>query len=231
MPVFLLNEELYFPDPNEAVGDGLLAVGGDLSPDRLLLAYEKGIFPWYNPRDPILWWSPDPRCVLFPEKLHISKSMRNILNRDMFQVKADTAFEQVLRKCKNAPRDQEGTWISEDIVQAYCKLHELGMAHSVETWKDGKLVGGLYGVSIGRMFFGESMFTEANNASKVAFIRLVRTLQRLDFEVIDCQIYNEHLGSLGAENISRKEFLKLSNEQLRYQTRKGNWTKLFAGHE
>lgn len=231
MPVFLLNEDLYFPDPNEAVGDGLLAVGGDLSPDRLLLAYEQGIFPWYNPKDPILWWSPDPRCVLFPEKLHISKSMRNILNRDLFQVKADTAFEQVLRKCKNAPRNEEGTWISEDIVQAYCKLHELGMAHSVETWKDGELVGGLYGVSIGRMFFGESMFTEANNASKVAFIRLVRTLQRLDFEMIDCQIYNNHLGSLGAENISRKAFLKHLKEQLRFNTRKGNWTKLFAGHE
>jgi len=224
MPIYLLNEELIFPDPDEGSEEGILAVGGDLSPDRLLLAYEQGIFPWYSPPDPILWWSPDPRCVLFSEKLKVSKSMRNMFNQKKFTVSFDQSFVEVVRKCQNAKRNEEGTWITEDIIAAYTNLHDLGIAHSVEVWEGEVLVGGLYGVSMGTMFFGESMFASSSNASKVGFITLVQVLQKRGFKVIDCQVYNEHLGTLGAENISRKMFHKLLREALDHTTIQGSWS-------
>lgn len=225
MPVFLLNEDLVFPDPEAANPDGLLAIGGDLRPDRLLLAYEMGIFPWYSPPDPVLWWCPDPRCVLYCKQLKVSKSMRNVLNQGMFTVTFDEAFKEVMLGCKNAQRPgQDGTWITQEVIDSYSYLHRLGVAHSVEVWHEGRLVGGLYGVSLGRMFFGESMFSEMSNASKVGFIHLVRSLDAMDFELIDCQIYNDHLGSLGAELIPRRQFLDTLAAALNTDTLRGNWS-------
>lgn len=229
MPLFLLSEDLFFPDPNESLPDGLLAVGGELSVDRLLLAYEKGIFPWYNPEDPILWWSPNPRCFLFHSNLKISKSMRNIRNRNQFKVTFDWDFDQVIRSCQRAPRkDQEGTWITNDIIQAYTSLHELGVAHSVEVWEGEELVGGLYGVSLGNMFFGESMFSKKSNTSKLAFITLSEALHSKGFVGIDCQIMNDHLASMGATDIPRDQFLKSLNKSLLEPTLKGSWSDLLA---
>ncbi len=227
MPVFLLNEDLVFPDPDQANEDGLLAIGGDLRPDRLLLAYETGLFPWYSPPDPVLWWCPDPRCVLFLDELKISKSMRNVLNRGSFSVTFDEAFLEVVDGCRSVDRKgQQGTWITSEVMESYHYLHRLGVAHSVEVWQKGKLVGGLYGVSLGRMFFGESMFATVSNASKVGFIALVELLKPLGFPFIDCQIYNDHLGSLGATYISRREFLDTLAQQLRYDTLRGSWARL-----
>ena len=186
--------------------DGLLAVGGDLSPQRLLRAYRQGIFPWYNAGQPILWWSPDPRLVLFPGALEISRSLRKTLRRGTFQITLDTDFEAVITACA-APRvDAQGTWITPDVAAAYTRLHALGHAHSVEVWRQGRLVGGLYGVALGRVFFGESMFTRASDASKVGFVHLVRQLQRWGFELIDCQVYTGHLARLGATLVSRTAF-------------------------
>lgn len=226
MPVYLLNDDLVFPSPTEANEDGLLAIGGDLSVDRLLLAYEIGLFPWYNPTDPILWWSPDPRCILYIKDLKISKSMRNVLNQKRFNVSYDTAFKDVIAACSKAPRKDAGTWISEDIMKAYIDLHQLGMAHSVEVWEGEKLVGGLYGVSLGSAFFGESMFSAKSNTSKLGFIYFARALKQWGFEWIDCQIMNPHLRSLGATDVPRAEFLKLLQSALEHNTRKGLWTEL-----
>ena len=173
MPLYLLNKELSFPDIEDSMPDGLLAIGGDLNPDRLLLAYQSGIFPWFNAGDPILWWSPDPRCLLLHKHLKISKSMRNVRNQKRFKITFDRAFDKVIMACGQVPRSgQDGTWITEDITNAYIKLHELGMAHSVEVWENEKLVGGLYGVSLGSIFCGESMFCKVSNASKLALIEL-----------------------------------------------------------
>ncbi len=200
-----------FPDVELALRDpdGLLAVGGDLSVERLLAAYRRGIFPWYSEEQPILWWSPDPRSVLFPDKLHVSRSLRRTLRQGRFEVTLDREFAAVIQACSEPRPGQPGTWITGEMQEAYLGLHQAGHAHSVETWLDGKLVGGLYGVAIGRVFFGESMFSRVSDASKVAFVYLVRHLQQHGFELIDCQIQTPHLDSLGAELIPRSRFTEL----------------------
>jgi len=215
LPVFALEKELYFPPVNLAEPDGLLAIGGDLSPERLLFAYEQGIFPWYE-GDYILWWSPDPRFVLVPGELKISKSMRTLLKKNTFDFTINKAFEKVIHECKNIKRPgQTGTWITDEVEMAYIRMHDLGYAISGETWKDGLLVGGAYGLKLGKIFFGESMFSKINNASKYAFIQLVQHLKQEGVELIDCQVYTEHLESLGAKMISRKEFTNTINELAR----------------
>jgi leucyl/phenylalanyl-tRNA--protein transferase len=205
-----------FPDVSLALDepDGLLAIGGDLRPQRLIAAYRRGIFPWYNEGQPILWWAPNPRTVLFPEKIKISRSLRKSLRNRAFTVSLDQAFSDVIEAC-SGPRpgdDNPGTWITPEMKQAYGQLHKQGYAHSVECWHDGQLVGGLYGIAIGRVFFGESMFTRRSDASKVAFVTLVQQLARWGFGVIDCQIHSQHLESLGAENITREQFSALLDE-------------------
>ena len=208
MPVFALDNTLLFPPVILAEPDGLLAVGGDLSIQRLLAAYKTGIFPWYEGKD-ILWWCPDPRFVLFPKELKISKSIRPLLNRNEFDFTSNKAFDQVIHHCKETKRPgQEGTWITGEVEKAYCKMHELGYAHSAEVWKKGKLAGGLYGIRLGKVFFGESMFSKETNASRFAFIRYVEQLKEEGIEFIDCQVYTEYLESLGARMIDRKEFMK-----------------------
>ena len=209
MPVFTLSERLSFPPPHLAIREGLLAVGGDLSPERLVHAYRQGIFPWYTQGEPILWWSPDPRLVLYPEELRISKSLRKVMRRELFLITFDADFEGVIRGCAETKRSYgEGTWITDEMKAAYCELHRRNVAHSVEAWQEGKLVGGLYGVSIGRAFFGESMFSQVSNASKVAFVTFVQHLQRLKFSLIDCQVKTDHLIRFGAREIPRKLFLE-----------------------
>jgi leucyl/phenylalanyl-tRNA--protein transferase len=208
MSLFILNHELLFPPVHLAEPDGLLAIGGDLSMERLLLAYRNGIFPWYEGQH-ILWWCPDPRFVLFPEELKESKSMRQLLRRNAFDLRVDTAFGEVIANCKTITRrDQGGTWITDEVKEAYTRLHAAGYAHSAETWLNGELVGGLYGIRMGKVFFGESMFSKASNASKYAFISYVRQLQSDGVELIDCQVYTEHLESLGARMIGREDFLR-----------------------
>ncbi len=207
--------ELWFPPAEDALEDGLLALGGDLSTERLLLAYRSGIFPWFNEEDPILWWSPDPRCVLFPDNLKISKSMNVLLKRCAFEFKVDTAFDSVIANCaKTKWEGQPGTWITDDIRTAYTALHQKGFAHSAEVWQDGELVGGLYGVLLGDVFFGESMFSKVSNTSKYAFIRWTQHLQEQGVVMIDCQMHTSHLESLGAELIPRSEFLSLINQHV-----------------
>jgi len=206
MPLFALDKNLVFPPVHLAEPDGLLAMGGDLSPERLLLAYRSGIFPWYE-ESPVLWWCPDPRFVLFPGELKISKSIRPLLNRDEFIFTINTAFAQVINACKVTERPgQEGTWITNEVEQAYNKLHQLGHAHSAEVWKNNDLVGGLYGIRIGKVFFGESMFSKLSNASRFAFIRYVQQLQQEGVELIDCQVHTEYLESMGARMIDRSVF-------------------------
>ncbi|HSH69304.1 MAG TPA: leucyl/phenylalanyl-tRNA--protein transferase [Deferrisomatales bacterium] len=194
--------ELALTDP-----DGLLAIGGDLSPSRLLEAYRHGIFPWFSEGQPILWWSPDPRAVLFPDRLHISRSLGKTLRRGRFRVTADRAFREVVAGCAAPRSGHDGTWITGEMADAYARLHDLGTAHSVEVWESGDLVGGIYGVALGRVFFGESMFSRATDASKVAIVHLARQLQRWEFPLLDCQVHNPHLETLGAERIPRKQFL------------------------
>ena len=197
-----------FPPVENALTEpnGLLAVGGDLSPQRLLAAYRKGIFPWFNEDDPILWWSPDPRMVLFPYELKISRSLRKTLKKDHYQICTDRSFIQVMEACAAPRKGQAGTWIHPQMIAAYSALHEMGLAHSVETWVEGELVGGLYGVALGKMFFGESMFSRQPDASKIAFVHLVKQLQYWEYGMIDCQVKTGHLASLGAREISRMEF-------------------------
>lgn len=225
MPVFWLQEdELSFPHPQQANPDGLLAVGGDLSPDRLLLAYSWGIFPWYADDDPILWWSPDPRFVLFPDKLKVSKSMRPYFNQKKYTTTYDTAFSQVIRACSGIKRHgQESTWITTEMISAYEELHRLGYAHSVEVWQAEQLVGGLYGIALGKVFFGESMFSRASNASKFGFISAVKALAEQGYELIDCQQETAHLMSLGAEAINREVFLERLEANRDLPIRKGHW--------
>lgn len=207
MHLHVLSEEIWFPSADEAIEDGLLAIGGDLSLDRLILAYKSGIFPWYDDDVP-MWWCPDPRFVLYPEDLKVSKSMKQLLKKNAFDFKIDTAFREVIINCKNAYRkDQDGTWINNDIVNAYCQLHNLGYAHSAEAWLEDELVGGLYGIKMGKVFFGESMFSKESNSSKYAFIKMVQHLQSEGVELIDCQIHTTHLESLGAKMIDRTIFL------------------------
>jgi leucyl/phenylalanyl-tRNA--protein transferase len=204
-----LNDDTPFPPVEQALRspDGLLATGGSLAPQRLLEAYRHGIFPWFSEGDPILWWSPDPRTVLFPGELKISRSLRKPLRRKTFEIRTDTAFERVMRACAAPRKGQGGTWISEGMVAAYLRLHRMGVAHSVETWSEGDLVGGLYGVGIGRMFYGESMFSRKNDASKVALAHLAAQLQRWNYGMIDCQMHTPHLASLGARQMPRAEFI------------------------
>ncbi|MBE7421813.1 MAG: leucyl/phenylalanyl-tRNA--protein transferase [Zoogloeaceae bacterium] len=188
--------------------NGLLCAGADLSPDRLLAAYRRGIFPWYSEGEPILWWSPDPRMVLLPEEVKISRSLMKALRRGAYEVRLDTAFAEVIRACAGPRRDQDGTWITPEMQQAYVRLHEMGHAHSVETWIDGTLAGGLYGIALGRAFYGESMFSRLTDASKIALVHLARYLERLGFAVIDCQMKTAHLASLGAREIRRSELAR-----------------------
>jgi leucyl/phenylalanyl-tRNA--protein transferase len=198
-----------FPPLERALRDpnGLLAAGADLSPDRLLQAYHHGIFPWFSPGEPILWWSPDPRMVLVPSELKVSRSLAKTLNKPFYEVRADTAFRAVMQACAEPRAGQAGTWITPQMIDAYTRLYELGYAHSIETWIDGKLQGGLYGIAIGRMFYGESMFSRVTDASKLAFVHLVRQLERWGFGMIDCQMKTAHLASLGAHEIPRAEFV------------------------
>lgn len=209
MSLFILNNELLFPPVQLAEPDGLLAIGGDLSMERLLLAYRQGIFPWYEGRH-ILWWCPDPRFVLFPDELKESKSMRQLIRRDTFEFRIDSDFRQVIASCKTIPRrGQESTWITDEVREAYTRLHLAGWAHSAEVWQDGKLAGGLYGIRMGKVFFGESMFSTVSNASKYAFILYVQQLLSEGVQLIDCQVYTEHLESLGARMIPRERFVDL----------------------
>jgi len=224
MPIYRLVDEPIFPPPEYADPSGLLAVGGDLSNERLLEAYRLGIFPWYSEDQPILWWSPDPRLVLDLKDFKISRSLRKTLKKEVFQITFDHAFEEVIRACASVPREaQNGTWITDDMEKAYIKLHGLGYAHSVESWFGGKLAGGLYGVSLGKCFFGESMFHLKTDASKVALATLVETLKSWDFHFIDSQMTTEHMLSLGAKELPRRIFLKRLQLALRYPTRRWRW--------
>ena len=210
MPIHVLDDDLWFPAVEDARDDGLLAIGGDLGAERLLLAYSNGIFPWFNEDEPPLWWSPDPRFVLFPEELKVSKSMQRLIKQGRFEFRIDTAFEAVITNCSKAPREgQDGTWISHEVIAAYTALHRLGYAHSAEAWRDGELVGGLYGVLLGKVFFGESMFSMESNASKFAFINWVEVLKGYGVVLIDCQVFTEHLESLGALMVSRAGFIDI----------------------
>jgi leucyl/phenylalanyl-tRNA---protein transferase len=225
MPVYeLLKNVNLFPSAEEAIEEGLLAIGGDLSVERLLLAYSSGIFPWYSEGQPILWWSPDPRFVMFPKELKISKSLNKTINSNKFSVKVDMDFAGVIEKCAKVKRVHEkGTWITEEMKKAYIKLHNEGYAHSIETYYENKLVGGLYGVSLGRAFFGESMFHTMTDASKVALYFLVVMVKQWEFMFIDSQVYTEHLESMGACEISRRNYLIMLKEAMRFETKKGKW--------
>lgn len=217
MPLpWLESPESSFPDIDLALSDpnGLLAAGGDLSPERLLQAYSSGIFPWFEEGQPVLWWSPDPRMVLYPEDLRVTKSLQKTLNKAHYTVTLDKAFAQVIACCAQPRGDSPGTWITDDMQQAYTQLFEAGHAHSVEVWRDGELIGGLYGVALGQLFFGESMFSFESNASKIALVNLVKQLRRWNYKLIDCQVSSEHLESLGAIEISRREFRQQLHELL-----------------
>lgn len=208
--MIFLGKELIFPDVETSSTEGIVAIGGDLTVERLLLAYKSGIFPWYNEGEPIIWYSPDPRMILYPSRLKISKSMRKVLCTEDFRITFDQSFEKVISRCKTADRKgQSGTWITEAMQKAYIKLHKLGVAKSVEVWQNNKLVGGLYGIDLGNVFCGESMFSMVNNASKIAFIYLIQKLEKENYKFIDCQVYNDHLASLGAEEIARKKFIRM----------------------
>jgi leucyl/phenylalanyl-tRNA--protein transferase len=224
MPVFQLSDSLLFPPPALAREDGLLAVGGDLSVPRLLLAYQHGIFPWYSPGEPILWWSPDPRLVLFPAEFHLAKRLARTIRQQIFSITFDTAFAQVIKACGQTRRKEgQGTWLDEEMIRAYCELHDQGYAHSVECWQNGELVGGLYGVALGAVFFGESMFSLVPDSSKVALAGLVERLQDWDFELIDCQVGTGHLQRLGAREISGAEFSTRLAEAVAKPSRLGSW--------
>ena len=224
MALFRLPREPVFPDPELAEPDGLLAVGGDLSVERLVVAYATGIFPWYSEGMPILWWSPDPRLVLFPGELHVSRRLRRTMRSGRYAVRADTAFERVIRRCSEKPRlGQDGTWITPGMIAAYVRLHRRGLAHSVEAWEDGDLAGGLYGVSLGAAFFGESMYADRPDASKVAFATLVEWLAGRRFDLVDCQVATAHLQGFGAREIARREFRQRLTRALERPTLEGKW--------
>lgn len=225
MTVYRLGQQLVFPDPAESEPDGLLAVGGDLSPARLLLAYSQGVFPWYAEGLPILWYSPDPRAAFHPESLHVPTSLRKRMRRKEYEIRLDTAFGDVVRRCAEVKRPEgEGTWITRDMRCAYEHLHVLGFAHSAEAWYEGRLVGGLYGVSLGAAFFGESMFADRSDASKVAFVTLVQQLVAWGFDLVDCQVSSHHLRRFGAADWPRDRFLKALRRSLEQTSRRGRWT-------
>jgi leucyl/phenylalanyl-tRNA--protein transferase len=230
VPVYRLSRRAVFPEPGEAEPDGLLAVGGDLSPERLLAAYAAGIFPWYSDQTPILWWSPDPRLVLDPASLHVSRSLTRTLRRRRYRVRSDTAFAEVIARCASRPRPgQDGTWITDEMAAAYRRLHELGFAHSFEAWEGETLSGGLYGVSLGGAFFGESMFADRPDASKVALVTAIGWMARWGVTLVDCQVRTEHLVRLGAREIPRREFLAALARALEKPTRRGRWDVDDAG--
>jgi len=209
----LRNDELIFPHPFHSAPDGLLCMGGDLSPERLILAYQYGIFPWYSDYEPILWWTPYPRMVLYPHELKISKSMRNVINKNTFRISYDSNFEYVIDQCKTTKRrGQGGTWITDEMKSAYIKLHKMGYAHSVEVWHENKIVGGLYGISLGKIFYGESMFQHMSNASKFGFIQLAQRLQSEQYELIDCQQETNYMASFGARTIPKEDFFTTLQE-------------------
>ncbi len=222
---FWLTPNSFFPPLEDALVEpnGLLAAGGDLSPGRLIEAYRSGIFPWFNENEPILWWSPDPRMVLFPSELRISRSLNKILRNSNYEVRVDSAFSQVIQACAAPRKGQSGTWIHSDMVSAYTELHEMGLAHSVETWVGGELIGGLYGIAQGKMFFGESMFSQIHDASKIAFVHLVKQLEQWNFNMIDCQMRTAHLASFGAREIPRKEFSQRLKELVNYPNQIEKW--------
>jgi leucyl/phenylalanyl-tRNA---protein transferase len=225
-PVVLQRNDFTFPSPDAAMKqpNGLLAIGGDLSPSRLLAAYHHGIFPWFNRDDePILWWSPDPRAVMQPSTVKVSRSLRRRLARNDFTITMDRNFESVVAGCAGPRQGATGTWITPSMQAAYTELHKLGYAHSVETWLDNQLVGGLYGVALGKMFYGESMFSRVSDASKVAMVTLAHQLLRWGFTTIDCQVLNPHMASLGATEIPRSEFLQLVRENRQHETDRGPW--------
>lgn len=224
MPVYQLDKNLVFPPPDHAEPDGLLAVGGDLSPERLLLAYANGIFPWFDDDNPILWWSPEPRMILNPAEFHCSRSLSRSLKSGRCTVTMDTAFREVIEACAATPRqDQDGTWITREMIDAYTRLHDLGFAHSVECRENGDLVGGLYGISLGHAFFGESMFSHRTNSSKTAFAALCAHLHAWDFPLLDCQMSTPHLKRLGAVEVPRTDFLARLHAALQLPTRQGLW--------
>lgn len=225
MAVFLLSDKIAFPPPEYAEEGGLIAVGGDLTEDRLLLAYSVGIFPWYSEGLPILWWSPDPRLILIPEELRISRSLSQTIKKGIYEITMDRAFDEVIKGCARIhSRRDKGTWITDEMIRAYVKLHDSGFAHSVESWYRGELAGGLYGVAMGGAFFGESMFAKRSDASKVAFVKLVRQLVGWNFKMIDCQITSGHLLSFGAKEVPRTEFINMLRDALRKPDRRGRWT-------
>lgn len=231
MAIYRLSEDIFFPAADHAEENGLLAVGGDLSVERLLLAYRMGIFPWYGPGQPVLWWSPNPRWILEPEELHVSRSLRQILKKGIFQVTFDRAFGQVIHACAVVARKgQRGTWITPEMEKAYVRLHQLGFAHSAESWFQGKLAGGVYGVSLGKCFFGESMFFYRTGASQAALVTLVWHLREWKFRLIDAQVTTPHLARLGAKEIPRNLFLARLEEALAYPTRRGSWNVTDAGN-
>lgn len=226
-PYFDENTVFQFPSTAQASEEGIVAMGGNLSPGMLLSAYRQSMFPWYSEGEPILWWSPDPRLVLFPEKLHISHSMIRLFKQNHFSYTVDQEFEQVMRLCGAVVRKgQDATWITENMIEGYTTLYGLGFAHSVEVWLDGGLAGGLYGLSLGSVFFGESMFSKVSNASKAGYILFVKALTRLAFGLIDCQVYTPHLVSLGAEEISRQNYISLLDKGLEFPAQRGNWSNL-----
>ena len=230
---YLTESEMYpFPSPDTSTEEGVVGIGGNLSPGMLLSAYRQGIFPWYSGDQPILWWSPDPRFVLFPDELHVSKSMKCFLRQNPFTYSFDRFFAKVIRECARADRPgQEGTWITEEMISGYTKLHDLGYAHSVEVLENGHLVGGMYGVSLGTLFFGESMFSSVSNASKAALFVLIQFSAKLGLSLLDCQVYTDHLASMGARSVPRSAFLTLLEEGLEARTYKGSWTKLIGNAE
>ncbi|MBI4558654.1 MAG: leucyl/phenylalanyl-tRNA--protein transferase [Candidatus Hydrogenedentes bacterium] len=224
MPVFQLTADLVFPPPSLARHDGLLAIGGDLSERRLLLAYRMGIFPWYSEGEPILWWSPHPRLVLFPEEFHVPRRLGRVIRKGLFRVSVDSAFDEVIECCATVRQPgRESTWITPEMMRAYRKLHRSGYAHSVESWQGENLVGGIYGVSLGRCFFGESMFSLVSNASKVALAALVNLMKEWNFSFLDCQVKTAHMVRLGAREIPRRRFLQLLDKALQSETRRGFW--------
>ena len=224
MPVFQLTEKLIFPPAELAEENGLLAIGGDLAPERLLLAYRNGIFPWYSEGDPILWWSPSPRLVIFPDEFKIPKRLARFIKQQKYKMTMDCAFQQVITFCASTSgRQAKGTWIDQDMIKAYTSLHGQGWAHSVECWQDEKLVGGLYGIALGKVFFGESMFSLQPNTSKAALIILVKQLQKWDFDLIDCQLKTEHLMQFGAREIPGTEFQSILAQSIKDPSNSGQW--------
>jgi leucyl/phenylalanyl-tRNA--protein transferase len=228
MPIFRLSHELIFPPSLLAEENGILAVGGDLSPSRLILAYQNGIFPWYNEGEPIIWHSPDPRFVLFPDELRISKSLRKTLNQNRFKITFDRSFEDVITGCSQPRKMVRGTWLLPEMIEAYSELHRLGFAHSVEAWQGDVLAGGLYGVALGRCFFGESMFSRESNASKAALVALTGQLKERGFLMIDSQVFTSHISAMGGREIPRDEYIRLLKKALLFETISGSWDERFT---